>query len=71
LAERIIPASRYAIFKYPGAMGFVFQTALKDQDKWLSVTKLKKNYNVGIDMIELIPEDSQQTGGFYLYVPVF
>lgn len=70
LAERSIPASKYAIFRYPGKMGVIFRTAMKDLYKWLSVTGLEINTKAGIDMFELFPEDYGQTGKFYLYVPV-
>lgn len=70
LTRRTIPASRYAIFQYPELMGFIFPTVLKDQDQWLAVTKLKKNRQAGIDMIELFPPHFQQSGNFYLHVPV-
>ncbi len=70
LAARSIPASKYAVFKYPGKMGLIFRTAMKDLYKWLDVTGLKINVGAGIDMFELFPEDYAQTGKFYLYVPV-
>lgn len=70
LAERIIPASRYVVFKYPGFMGFVFRTVLQDLDKWLKVTDFKKNNHIGFDMIEVYHKNYEQAGYFYLYVPV-
>ncbi|TEB10411.1 Right origin-binding protein [Pelotomaculum sp. FP] len=70
LADRSIPASKYAVFKYPGKMGLIFHTVMKDLYKWLDVTGLEINVGAGIDMFELFPEDYAQTGKFYLYVPV-
>ncbi|MFZ5644959.1 MAG: helix-turn-helix domain-containing protein [Bacillota bacterium] len=70
LAERIIPESRYAVFVYPEFMGLIFRTALKDLDKWLSLSGLEFNSNAGFDFIELFAEDYRQTGKFYLHVPV-
>ncbi|MHB8918158.1 MAG: helix-turn-helix domain-containing protein [Desulfocucumaceae bacterium] len=71
LAERNIPESRYAIFKYPMNMGLVFRTAEKDYYKWLSVTKLEINNNAGIEYFtEYFTEDYEQTEHFYIYVPV-
>lgn len=71
LMEKKIPAAKYAVFRYPGKMGLVFRTVMKDLYKWLNVTGLEINTNVEIDMFELFPEDYGQTGKFYLYVPVF
>lgn len=70
LAERTIPESRYAVFVYPEFMGVIFGTVFKDLDKWLNLSGLEFNRNVGVDFIELFPEDYGQTGKFYLHVPV-
>lgn len=70
MAEKSIPASKYAVFRYPGKMGLVFRTVMNDLYKWLSVTGIEINMDVEIDMFELFPEDYGQTGKFYLYVPV-
>ncbi len=70
LEEKIIPGSKYAIFKYPGGMGLNFRTVLNDLKRWRSVSELKFNDNVGIRMFELYPEDYIQTGEFHLYLPV-
>ncbi len=67
LAERTIPASRYAMFRYPEKIGLVFRTVNKDLNKWLSVTKLEINNNTGIGYFT---EDCGPTGNSYLYVPV-
>lgn len=70
LTERSIPESRYAIFRYPRFMGLVFDTVIKDLNKWFSATELEFNNNAGINMFELYTEDYTQTGKFYLCVPV-
>jgi len=70
LAERIIPESKYAIFRYPGGMRIISNTVMKDLYKWISVSGFELNNNVGIDMFELFPMEYTQTGKFYLYVPV-
>ncbi|KJS16452.1 MAG: hypothetical protein VR69_08790 [Peptococcaceae bacterium BRH_c4b] len=70
LAERSIPGSRYAIFRYPGSMGLNFRTVEKDVYKWLIVTGLEFNHNIGIDFFELYTEEYEKTGKFYLYMPV-
>lgn len=70
LAEKSIPTSKYAVFRYPEKMGLVFKTVMKDLYKWLDVTGLEINTAVAIDMFELFPEDYRITGKFYLYVPV-
>ncbi|AGK99817.1 helix-turn-helix domain-containing protein [Desulfoscipio gibsoniae] len=67
LAERTIPASRYAMFKYPEKIGLVFRTVNKDLNKWLSVTKLEINNMAGIGYFT---EDYGPTRNSYLYVPV-
>ncbi|MCL5058726.1 MAG: AraC family transcriptional regulator [Actinobacteria bacterium] len=67
LEERIIPASRYAVFRYPGSIGLVSHTTEKDYYKWLSVTKLKINTAAGIDYFT---EDYVQAGIFYIHIPV-
>jgi len=68
--QRTIPESRYAEFVYPEFMGVIFQTALKDLDKWLILSGLKLKSDAGFDFIELFSEDYEKTGKFYLYVPV-
>lgn len=70
LAERIIPESKYAVFVYPENMGVIFRTALKDLDKWLSLSGFELDRNIGFEFIELFAEDYGQTGKFYLHVPV-
>ena len=70
LAERTIPESKYAVFVYPEFMGVIFSTALKDLDKWLSLSGLEFNKNAGFEFFELFAEDYSQTGKFYLHVPV-
>jgi len=70
LEERIIPGSKYAIFRYPEIMGLIFRTVLEDLYRWLSVSGFELNNNTGIDMFALQTEDYEQTGKFYLYVPV-
>jgi len=51
-------------------MGLVFDTVIKDLNKWFSATELEFNNNAGINMFELYTEDYTQTGKFYLCVPV-
>ena len=70
LEERIIPGSKYAIFRYPEIMGLIFRTVMKDLYRWLSVSEFEFNSNTSIDMFALQTEDYEQTGKFYLYVPV-
>jgi len=67
LEERSIPASRYAVFKYPGNIGLISHTTEKDYYKWLSVTKLEINNNAGIDYFT---EDYVQKDFFYIHIPV-
>ncbi|HBV96486.1 MAG: hypothetical protein JL50_13810 [Peptococcaceae bacterium BICA1-7] len=67
LEERIIPASRYAVFRYPGSIGLVSHTTEKDYYKWLSVTKLKINTDAGFDYFTM---DYAQAGIFYIHIPV-
>lgn len=71
LTEGSIPKSKYAVFRYPGNMGLVFNTVMKDLHKWISITELEFNSNVGIDMFDLFTEDYMRTGKFYMHVPVF
>lgn len=71
LIERSIPESKYAVFKYPWCTGLIFSTVLNDIKKWLKVSGLEFNNNIGIDMFCLYTDDYIQTGNFYLYVPVF
>lgn len=68
--ERVIPASKYAIFKYPEIFGLVYRTVEEDLCRWASVTKFKLNRNTGIVGFILQTEDYKQTGKFYLYIPV-
>jgi AraC family transcriptional regulator len=67
LTERIIPASKYAVFRYPGSIGLVSRTTEKDYYKWLSVTKLEINKNAGIDYFT---EDYVHNDIFYIHIPV-
>ena len=70
LTERIIPATRYAVFVYPGFMAAVSRTVTEDLDKWFRVSGLSLNNSVGFDFFELFSEDYRQTGKFYLHIPV-
>lgn len=70
LAERIIPKTKYAIFKYPEGMGIIFRTVMNDLKQWFNVAKLEFNDNADFNMFELYPNDFLQTGIFYLCVPV-
>lgn len=65
-----IPGSRYAVFRYPGNMGLVFDTVREDLYRLISLTELKINENTGIDMFDLFPGDYKQTGKFFIHVPV-
>lgn len=67
LDARIIPASRYAVFRYPGSIGLVSHTTEKDYYKWLSVTKLEINKNAGFDYFTM---DYVQAGIFFIHIPV-
>lgn len=67
LEERVIPASRYAVFRYPGNIGLISHTTEKDYYKWLSVTKLKINTDVCFDYFTM---DYVQAGIFYIHIPV-
>lgn len=67
LTYRTIPASKYAIFRYPGSIGLVSRTTEKDYYKWLSVTKLKINENAGI---EYFTKDYVENEIFYIHIPV-
>lgn len=70
LEKRIIPGSRYAVFRYPEIMGLIFHTVLEDLFRWLSVSEFELNDKAGIDMFALKSEDYGQTGKFFLHVPV-
>ncbi|SFH08874.1 AraC family transcriptional regulator [Desulfotomaculum arcticum] len=70
LKQRTIPASKYAVFRYPDILGLFFHTVLGDLHKWLRVSKFKLNKGVGFDLFTLQTEDYEQTRKFYLYLPV-
>jgi len=66
LEKRIIPGSKYAIFRYPEIMGITFRTVVQDLYRWFRVTEFEFNSNTGIDMFSLHTENNER----HLYVPV-
>jgi AraC family transcriptional regulator len=70
LSTGIIPGARYAVFRYPGNMGLVFDTVREDLYRLISQTGLKLNEDTGIDMFDLFPGNYKETGKFYIHVPV-
>ncbi|WP_347490952.1 effector binding domain-containing protein [Desulfoscipio sp. XC116] len=70
LDEKIIPGSKYAIFKYPEGLGLIFHTVSNDLEKWFKTSGLEFNDNVGINAFELYTEDYKQTEKFYLCISV-
>ncbi|WP_141333953.1 AraC family transcriptional regulator [Paenibacillus sp. tmac-D7] len=69
LALLELPASQYAVFHYKEGMASVFQTAIHDLYKSISVSKLMLN-PVGMDFMEVYESDYAETGAFYIYVPI-
>jgi AraC family transcriptional regulator len=67
LTGRTIPASKYAIFRYPGSIGLISRTTEKDYYQWLSVTRLELNREAGM---EYFTGDYVQKGIFFIHIPV-
>jgi AraC family transcriptional regulator len=69
LLQLDIPASRYAVFRYKKDMGNVFETAINDVYRAISVSDLELN-SIGIDFMEVYERDYEKSGTFSIYVPI-
>ncbi len=70
LEERIIPDSKYAVFSYPDILGLIYRTVRDDLYRWLNISTLALNNNVGINMFTLQNKDYEITRKNFLYIPV-
>ncbi|AGL00564.1 helix-turn-helix domain-containing protein [Desulfoscipio gibsoniae] len=70
LEDRIIPGSKFAVFRYPDITGLIFHTIREDLYRWLCVTNLTLNNAIDIDMFTLRTKDYERTRNHFLYVPI-